>query len=473
MASVDNYLVDSEQVRAVISSMRDRWYVVVIPTLVLGVLSLIVGLAQSPIYAATATVYVTSGNDSDVQAAYQGSLASQQRIASYAQLASSEAVVGQALNEAGSTLDVEDVVGLVHTSWDPDTVLLKITVSNRDPSQASVLANHVASALSEYVAGLETPSVGGQPMAKVTVVAPATVPESPVSPKVTRNVVLGLGLGFMVGLFAAMLSVRLSNSIRGESDVEQVSAVPVLATVPSDSSLENGPIDFSTGSSLAAESFRRLRTNLAFVGVDQELRCFAVTSSLASEGKTTTAINLCASLAETGARVVLVDADLRRPKVASRLGISSNVGLTDYLTGKARLEDVVQSAHISGLSVLAGGAAPPNPAELLGSRRAATVFEELSHAYDFVIVDTPPVLPVTDAIVTSQLVDAVLVVARVGVAKRPDLSSTLSQLSTANVPVAGVVLNDLPSRGTYYSRVYSNGTVERDPRRDFNLRDVI
>jgi capsular exopolysaccharide synthesis family protein len=249
--------------------------------------------------------------------------------------------------------------------------------------------------------------------------------------------------------------------VRAVEDVEGALDRAVLASVPTDSSLEErGVLDFSVGGSPTAEVYRKLRTNLAFVRVDSPVRRLVVTSASQSEGKTTTAINLAAALAESGNHVVLVDADLRRPAVGSRLGANQSIGFTDYLLGRASIDDLIQESGQQNLAVLTSGPLPPNPAELLGSQRAREAVDLLSERYDYVVIDTAPVLPVTDAVVTARWADGVLLVARSGTTRRRDVSDAMAQLSAARVDVLGAVLNYVPARESAYGYGYYGDPVD-------------
>jgi capsular exopolysaccharide synthesis family protein len=196
-----------------------------------------------------------------------------------------------------------------------------------------------------------------------------------------------------------------------------------------------------------AESFRALRTNLQFVGTHATTRSFLVTSAMPSEGKTTATANLAIALAESGTRVLLVDADLRRPRVADVMGIEGAVGLTDILIGRAEIDDVVQPWGRGGLDLLAAGSIPPNASELLGSEAMRALLDSLSSAYDVVLIDAPPLLPVTDAAVVSKLVSGVLVVAAANRTRGQQLSLALDSLDRIDSKVLGVILTMLPTKG--------------------------
>ncbi|MDJ0029767.1 polysaccharide biosynthesis tyrosine autokinase [Gordonia alkanivorans] len=389
-------------------------------------------------------------------------MASQERVASYINLVSSEAIAAAAVQSAGIDMPVSEARKSLRGGTRPKTVLMTITARSDDPAVAQRLANGAAVALVEYVKSLETPSAGGEPLAKLTVVSPASASSQAVSPKIWRNLGFGLVAGAVIGLALLVARVRFGNKIGDESDLKGLFDEPVLASVPADDNLgSTGVLDFSHGATPAAEAYRRLRTNLEYVGVDNRLRTLLVTSSNAREGKTTTALNLAAAVAEQGQRVVLVEGDLRKPTVGKRLPtVLGDVGVTTLLRGDISLEDVAQQSGIAGLDILPAGPGAPNPAELLGSDKAGAMFRDLQQRYDFVVVDSPPVLEVADATVLARHVDGVLFVVGANEATRSDLQAVRSQLDIAGVKVVGITLNRAASRpGAYYSYTTPSGVV--------------
>ena len=435
--------------------MRAGWLTIAGVALVVGTIALAYSATRTPEYSATAVLYVTSGTDDNTQAAFQGGQAAQQRVASYAKLANSDSVLERAVQTNGLRLSVDDARSEVTAVASSDSVLLNISAVDPSPQVAENLANAVAQSMTAYVARLETPSGGGNPLAKLTVVSPARSGESPVTPKIARDVALGVLIGFFLGVLLVLVQSRFNNKIRDEADVKKVANAPVVGSVPGDALLKRrGLIDFGEGASAAAEAFRKLRTNLTFTNVDDPARAILVTSAIAVEGKTTTAMNLAAALVEAGNRVVLVDADLRRPQVNARTGLVGDIGLTNFLRGDGSLNDLVQPTQVEGLWILASGPKPPNPAELLSAKRAQQAVVELRASFDYVIIDSPPVLPVTDAVVLSQWADGVLLVARSGSSKFGDLSDAVEQVSSSHTPVIGIVLTEAPiakSRYGYYA----------------------
>jgi capsular exopolysaccharide synthesis family protein len=451
-----------DSMRSVARVIKRGWIAILVTTLVFGAVGLIYSLLQKPVYQSTATLYVTSGSEDSAQTAYQGSLASQQRVTSYTKLVDSEAVIGAALEQAPLGLSMSSAKEALTASTTPDTVLLNISAQNENRTTAADLANAVAESMTAYISRLETPSGGGDPLAKVTVVTPASESDTPISPRTKRNTALALVVGLLIGLGAVFVRDRYNNRIRDEDEFASITDAPVLASVPSDSLLKDrGLIDFGSGATLAAESYRKLRTNLSFTSVDKPFRRIVVTSAMAAEGKTTTAINLAAALAETGKRVVLVDADLRRPQVNHRTGRMGDIGFTNYLKGDGRMADLLQATETEGLWVLASGPQPPNPAELLGSKRSGQGVAELTAEFDYVIIDTPPLLPVTDAAVMAQWADGVLLVARSNQTRVPDIATAIGQIEAVQAPLIGLVLTDVPSRGGAYKYgYYYTSTVE-------------
>jgi capsular exopolysaccharide synthesis family protein len=196
-----------------------------------------------------------------------------------------------------------------------------------------------------------------------------------------------------------------------------------------------------------AESYRQLRTNLSFTNVSGIAKTVLVTSSLPGEGKTTTATNLAISLAQAGRTVCLIDADLRRPMVSEYLGLDRTVGLTTTLVGEADVNAVLQPWGEDNLYVLTSGGVPPNPSELLGSEAMKDLLDRLELAFDMVIVDTPPLLPVTDAAVLSQHVGGVVLVVGAQKLRSQDLVRSLKSLEMVEANLLGVVLNQLPTKG--------------------------
>ena len=419
------------------------WWIVAIGGLLGAVVALGASATRPEVYRASAALYVTSNPDANSQSAYQGSLASEQRVMSYTQLVTTDAVVDGALARIdGTQMTRAQVKKAVSSSAKADTVLLNVSAETGSANDSVELANAIAGSMVQYVAKLETPPGATVPVAKLTLVTPARGAEQ-VSPQTAKNCLLGLFIGACLGICVSYVLTRLDSKITSASQIDSRSDMPPLLAVigEGDASVDDVWSQSMCGSGALPEGFRRLRTNLVFTDVDKAIRSILVTSSMKGEGKTTTAVNLARSIAEAGDRCVIVDADLRSPAVAQRFSLNGDVGFTSILRGAAQVSDVIQESGVANLDVLTSGPIPPNPSELLGSARARSVLEELQREYVYVIIDSPPVLPVTDPAVVGRYVDAVIMVVRSGMTTWPMLLRAFSVLDVARLALSGVVLN--------------------------------
>ena len=261
-------------------------------------------------------------------------------------------------------------------------------------------------------------------------------------PNLKLNVALGLLVGLALGVGVAVLREVLDTRVRTDADVARVTDTSVIGTIPDDDDAPEHPLIVqSSPHSQRSEAFRRLRTNLQFLDIADRPQSIVVTSSLPGEGKSTTSINVAITLADAGTRVALVDADLRRPSVAKYMGLEGSVGLTTVLIGRASVEDVIQPWGNGYLHVLPAGQVPPNPSELLGSLAMAHLLEKLTAQYDVVIVDTAPLLPVTDAAILSKLTGGALLVVGADKLHRNQLAESVGALETVGARILGIVVN--------------------------------
>src|SRR5690606_27643053 len=266
-------------------------------------------------------------------------------------------------------------------------------------------------------------------------------------PQPTRNLSIAGVLGLLLGAGLAVLRDFVDTRIKGESDVQRVTEEPVIGAIAFDKDAPDHPLVLEIDPhSPRSEAFRALRTNLLYVNPDDPARTLLVTSTVPGEGKSTTSVNLALTMAETGATVCLIEGDLRRPRMLEYMGLESAAGLTDILVGRVEPEDVLQP-YVGGLQVLGCGAIPPNPSELLGSAAMERLLERLARDFDYVIIDAPPVLAVTDAAVLSTVVDGTMLVVGAGVVNRDPLQRALTTLERVDANILGLVLNRLPVKG--------------------------
>lgn len=447
-----------------LSVLRARWIVIGATTLIGGVMALGLSLLATPTYQSNIQFYVTvAGGENAASAAYQGSLGAQQRVQSYAALVKSTEIGQQVVDAADADLTADEVASATTATADAKTVLLNVAVADSDPQRALRLARGFGEVLPDAINRLETPDGGGPALAKLTVVNPPALPTSPVAPKTEQNTAIGLVLGLLAGSGIALLINTFDRRVKTKEQVELIAGTPVVGSIPFRKSedKEKGAehiVPFREGHSPAAEAFRRLRTNLQFLNVDKPPRVFVVTSSVVTEGKSETAVNLSLALAESGNRVLLIEADLRRPLVVSYMSMPDRVGLTNILTGQAGFDAVVQETRYDGVDLLACGPLPPNPSELLASEVARTLLEDLRRKYDYVIIDSPPLLPVTDGALLAQITDGALLVVRTHRTTTDQLAQAVDNLSKADANLLGVVTvaNKPAKRGSagYYDSYY-------------------
>jgi succinoglycan biosynthesis transport protein ExoP len=326
---------------------------------------------------------------------------------------------------------------------------------NPTSAAASALLNQEA-VLKEQLAQMQVS--GAANTGEVALVTPAQLPVAPSSPKPVQDALLGLAAGFALGLGASFLRESLDDRLASKDAAERAGGAPVLAMtplVPSGRRPEPVVMVLAEPSSPGAEAYRSLRTSLQFARQERRLRVILVTSPAVGDGKTSTLANLGVVFARAGERVLLVSGDLRRPKIGEFFGIDERVGLTSILLGEHTLEQaLVPVPDVDRLTLLPAGPIPPNPAEVLNGDQVRATFGRLREQFDLVLIDSPPVLPVTDAAILSRYADATLMLAAAGQTRRADLHRAAEKLDQVGATILGIVLNKV-TRQT--SREYGYG----------------
>ena len=454
------------ELRDYLRAVRKRWWLVAGSIVVALGAAMLVTTLTPPKYSASVTFFVGT-QTKGVSDAYQGSLFSQQRIKSYADLLTSDRLAQAIVDNDPMGRTPDQVQESITANAIPDTVLLEATVTDGDRARALRLSQGLAKQFVALVQTLETPPGSDVPTVWVEVIAGPALAAKPVSPTPVRNAGLALVLGLVLGVGAAVLRETLDTSVKSAPALAELTGAAVLSTVPVDSRAKRAPLIVAgSAGSVRAEALRQLRTNLQFVNVDAPARAIAVTSAVPGEGKTTTACNLAIVFAEAGKRVVIVDADLRRPRVAEYLNVEGAVGLTNVLAGQATVDDALQQWGTSGVFVLPAGSIPPNPSELLGSRNMEALLASLRQGFDVVIVDTPPLLPVTDGAVAATIVDGTVLVFRCGKTTTAQARSAADALAAVDARVLGCVLNMVPRKSSGAYTYYDYGSRPAGGRRD-------
>jgi len=483
-----------DYVRIVLS----HWVGVVLLT-VLGVAGAFAYNATQPqVYEASATGLLTVGRTNDTTAATIGDQLAKNRVTSYVAVATTTQVADTVVDSGaleGTDLPTTPgaLIGHISVSHDDDTVLITIAARASQPEYAATLANAWVDALAAQVEAIDgakqatsdasesSDATQNQGLKMVTLTQAA--PGHLVLPRTSLNLLVGLLVGALIGFVYALVRHQFDRRLRSPEDVEKQFGIPVIGMIPQSSHMRHadgkelalavtGSLSASTAST--AEGFRKLRTNLAYMDVDHPPQIIVVTSPKQSDGKSTVAANLAAAIAIGGQQVTLIDGDLRRPTVADSLAVVDGAGLTDVLVGRVTPDQVMQDhPDVPGLRILASGAIPPNPSELLGSNAMQTLISDLAEDA-MVIIDAPPLLPVTDAAVLTRSADGAIVVVSHNGTLDTELAASLSHISAVHGRTLGIVFNRIRRSassgfygGDYYRYEYrpDNGRRKLKPRR--------
>jgi len=434
--------------------IRKRIWLIVLAGLLCPAAALVSSEATIPVYQATAKLVVVAKTDpgGGTASAYEGTLLSQQLVKSFAQILESRATAEAALRLDPQPFTPRQLQARVHAEPVTDTLLIDLTVEDIDAARAKRLTNSVARAFIAAVPRLQSSSA-----LRVSLVEPALTPTAPIRPRTRLNVALGLLLGLMLGVGLACLREFLDRSVKTPEELEVAVSAPVVGTIPPFKAAKQPIPVAEQPRTAAAEAFRKLRTNFAFLGVDRDSLCCVITSPSAADGKSTVAANLAIALAQAGQQVAVVDADLRRPSLHRLFGLQQRVGTTTVLLDQAGVHDALQQPGPGLPAVLTSGQAPPNPSELLGSRRMEELLTELRATYEIVLIDCAPLLPVTDPMVVSRFTDGILLITRAGKTTRDQAQAAQAACAKAGAMIFGTVLNatavtegDQPAYYAYY-----------------------
>lgn len=419
------------------------WPVIIVLALIGALLGFGLGGLRPSTYEATARAIVSTP-PADTVGELGGALTfGQQAVSGYADLATTALVLKPVIERLELDTTPQELARAIDVVAVNDQAALSVQVQAASPTEAADIANAVVASLASAVSDL-TGADDDAAGVKLLSVDPAVVPLQPVGPPVWLLGLLGLLAGLVVA-FAIALARELSNTrIRSAQDVVQVTDLPILGTTSRDAVGRRKPLvvrDAASGP--GAEDYRTVRTNLGFAGVDAATPSIVVTSAVAGEGKSTAAANLALAVAGLGRRVLLVDGDLRRPRLAELFGVDATVGLTDVLVGDVTIEQAVQRSVADAIHLLPAGTVPANPNELVQSAAMDEFLDRVHEDYDLVVFDSPPLLAVSDAAVLSQRAGGTLVVCASDRVKRAQLAETLAVLERADARVVGLVLTML------------------------------
>lgn len=451
-------------IHGLMRALRKYWWIVVVTIFIALGAGIATTLLTPSQYASNVTFFVRTPAE-QIGGAYQGDQFAQKRVNSYVQLMESRRLADLILEDTQLNLDVSQLVGKISAKGDLNTVLLTATVTDTSPQRSLDISKSLSDQFVRLVSTLETAPGSKTPSVTIEVTSSATLDPQPVAPRPLLNLALSVVAGAALGVILVVAKDSFDTNLRSSAALQELTGQAVLATIPLDDAAKASPLITDANARTArAEAYRQLRTNLQFVHVDQPAKIVVVTSSVAQEGKSSTATNMAATFSQAGRRVLLIDGDLRRPKVAEYLGLEQGVGLTNVLAGQVPVHDVIQTWGRGGLSVLTCGSIPPNPSELLNSESMKDLLNSLRETFDLVIIDTPPLLPVTDAAIAAANADGAILVVRHGKTSRHQVTGALNALAAVDATLFGTVLNMVPKSGadkhSYYRGNYYD-TTER------------
>lgn len=455
---------DAWTLRRLLDVVRRFWLGILLAGIFGGVVAFGASALQTPVYQSTSSLFFALNQGTSASDLNQGSTYTQDQMLSFAQLASSSRVLSPVIEDLGLDSTPRELVRSIEVTIPQSTVILRVTAMSTDRQGAADLADAVADELTTAVVDVAPKGPEGAPTITAEKIDDAVVPQFQSSPNKPRDALIGGIAGGTLGIALALMVSVLDNRVRTEEILGTVSGAPVLGVVTRSSLFARGGLGVAKEPmGHSAEEFRRVRSALTYASINSEVGTLLVTSTSPGEGKTTVATNLALTLADLQHNVLLVDADLRRPRVHQYTGIESSVGLTSVLVGEVEFDVAKYPIAGTTLDVLASGVLPPNPAEMLTSRTIGELLQTVAERYEFVVIDSPPVLSVADANLLAPQVDGVIVVADAVRTRRAPLAKGVKTLEGGGARILGTVLNRA-RREKHHNNYYGeSGSRDADP----------
>ena len=428
-------------------------FIIVITLAVVGVV-IYDSSFKVPIYQAKATVVIAKSDSMEGSAASLNDINASQKLATtYSEIAKSELVLNQVIDNLGLHTTVKDLSKNLVIKPIDDTSILSITVKDPSARLSATIANEIASVFSKEVSEIYK-------IENVTQLSVAATPELPANNTLTRDMILAAAVAMLaVGGFA-FLKFYLDDSVKYSEEIEKTIGLPVTGRILKgeikNRKSSNELIVEKTPKAIVSENIKSLRTNLQFTAIDEDLKTVLVTSTNASEGKSFVAANLAVSFAQADKKVLLVDCDLRKGRIHKLFNVPNTAGLSNLLTADLRsFGKYIRPTKIKKLEIITCGTYPPNPSELLASKKNKRLIEILGSFYDLVIFDGAPVGGLADSVILSSFVDETLIVLKDGYTSKGDLAATKDSLEKVGAKVAGVVFNMVNKKESkYYNNYY-------------------
>jgi non-specific protein-tyrosine kinase len=492
-------------------------WLIVLAAVLAGGAAFFYSRSQTPIYQASTTLMVdqaaaTKSTD------YNSILTSERLTSTYAEMITTQPILEEVVNRLALPMSAADLKKAITVTAMEDTQLIKITIESADPALGAQIGNTLVELFAAEVQEMQTERYAAsltslqaqvndyesqiktlnsqisatiapdektrledkltqfreiysnllmsyeqarlaeaQTTSNVIQVEPAGVPTTPIRPKVMQNCLLATIVGMMLAVGGVFAAEALNDTVKDPETLIKRLNLPILGVIAHHEQEEGSPITQRQPRSPVSEAFRSLRTNIHYASVDHPMRRIMVTSPTPTDGKTTVTANLAVVLAQSGKRVIVLDADMRRPKIHRMLGTRNQRGLSSlFMQQSVYLNRTVQKTPVVNVGVISSGELPPNPAELLGSQKMVEILGIVQEKADVILIDTPPVLSVTDAVILSECVDGVLIVIKPGSTKEAAFRQTVTQLRQAGAHILGVVINEVGSGRSYYNYHYKS-----------------
>lgn len=433
-------------------------YVLVIAAVALA---LIIGVfiydksIKKPLYTTYTTIILTKSNETQTGTTITQNdiLLNQKLVETYSKIIKSKLVLEQVISETGVTYTAEELSENVSVEAYENTEMLKISVTDQDPELAASIANSIAQVFSGEIAKIYQ-------INNISVVDVAVTPEEVSNNTLKRDLLIALFISIFGTIGVVFVVYYFDDTVKLTDDLEEEIGMPVVAKVfKSDiGSKNNRKIELLAQKypkSVVSESIKTLRTNLQFSSVDEDIKTILITSSIPGEGKSFISANLAISFAQTDKRVLIVDCDMRKGRQHRIFKLSNSKGLSNLLIDDmTNLKDYINKTSVPGVHVITRGTVPPNPSELLNSKKNSDLLRVLKAKYDVIIYDGVPCNGLPDSIIMSKLVDKVLIVSSDSMTPKSVLESTKKQLESVNAPVAGDVLNNVNRKNSTYGKYY-------------------
>jgi receptor protein-tyrosine kinase len=458
--------------------IRHRLWIIVACPIVAALAAGIVSFLLPPVYEAQVSLLVRPAQPLTTTDPNVAALSADQISRTYASLMTQRPLLQSVSSELGLSIRPEDLAKEITVTPEPNTAILDVAVKDTNPALARDLANRLTADLIAEVKGFqqqETSLPNSRTGDNLLIVAPAVLPDRPVSPNKTLNVAIAFAAGLLVALGLTFLLDYLDQSIKSDEELtSRLGLIPIghIGFVPAGKG-KHGELVTLDAKSHTSESYRALRTSLLFSTIDQELKAIVVTSAEPGEGKSRTAANLAIVLAQAGHKTLLIDADFRRPSQHRIFGRIRNIGLSNLI-----LHDVAENVAITAVEeepnlwLLTSGPTPPNPSELLGSARMKEVMSRLWNHFTYVILDTPPVNAVTDASILAAAANGTILVVEQGRTTFPALGHAKQMLDRVGAHTIGAVMNKVRAPASSYSYKYGNYARPFDGLRGPELQQV-